>query len=323
MPAPFAPFRPLCPTARPSPRQAACPTCATLFGNSGQGILLGPGQPTSTCLDHRPTKVTERRTTLQFRAEFFNLFNHPQFNQVAPSSGTGGTVSQLPNVASASAGTITSTSVNSARHSARLEIHFLAHRKIGSPTSAAHTLCRGVSIVESLLMNEALKQAWEMLRASATQMGENPTIEEMRAFVENTRSSAQCRSRPASSSAWPMKTASPASGEPAEGPPHRTILYLHGGGYILGSSAAWKGLTGELALRCRRACSVARLPVAPEHPFPAAVEDALAAYRSGCWATEFPRSLSSLQETRPVVASRWPLCWPRVPPICRCPRLLT
>jgi len=91
--------------------QAACPTCATLFGNTGMGILMGPGQFNFDMSILKTTRITER-STLQFRAEFFNLLNHPQFNQVSPSSGTGGTVSQLPNVASNSSGIITSTSVN-------------------------------------------------------------------------------------------------------------------------------------------------------------------------------------------------------------------
>ncbi len=91
--------------------QAACPTCATLFGNSGMGLILGPGQFNFDMSILKTTKITER-STLQVRAEFYNLLNHPQFNQVAPSSGTGGTLAQLPNIASAGSGIITSTSVN-------------------------------------------------------------------------------------------------------------------------------------------------------------------------------------------------------------------
>jgi hypothetical protein len=91
--------------------QAACPTCATLFGNSGVGILPGPGQFNFDFSALKVTKITER-TTLQFRAEFFNLFNHPQFSGLNPGAGTGGTVSYLPQPLNAGASTITSTSVN-------------------------------------------------------------------------------------------------------------------------------------------------------------------------------------------------------------------
>jgi hypothetical protein len=91
--------------------QAACPTCATLFGSSGLGILLGPGQVNFDFSVIKTTRVTEK-TTLQFRAEFFNLWNHAQFANIRPGSGTGGTVSQLPQPLQAGQGIITSTSVN-------------------------------------------------------------------------------------------------------------------------------------------------------------------------------------------------------------------
>jgi acetyl esterase/lipase len=57
------------------------------------------------------------------------------------------------------------------------------------------------------------------------------------------------------------------------------LLFLHGGGYALGSAAAVAGLGAELArrARCRVVCVDYRL--APENPFPAAVDDALAVYR--------------------------------------------
>jgi len=57
------------------------------------------------------------------------------------------------------------------------------------------------------------------------------------------------------------------------------LLYLHGGGYVVGAPSTHAALAAGLA---RRAGVRAVLPdyrLAPEHPFPAAVEDALAAYR--------------------------------------------
>ena len=50
----------------------------TDFGNTGAGIALGPGQFNFDVTLQKTTKITER-STLLFRAEFFNLFNHPQF----------------------------------------------------------------------------------------------------------------------------------------------------------------------------------------------------------------------------------------------------
>lgn len=59
----------------------------------------------------------------------------------------------------------------------------------------------------------------------------------------------------------------------------RVLLYLHGGGYVIGSIATHRGLTAALsnAANCRVLALDYRL--APEHPYPAAVEDATKAYR--------------------------------------------
>ncbi len=59
----------------------------------------------------------------------------------------------------------------------------------------------------------------------------------------------------------------------------RAVLFLHGGAYVLGGAASHAGLAGQLG---RAAGAVAYLPeyrLAPEHPYPAALDDALAAYR--------------------------------------------
>jgi len=58
-----------------------------------------------------------------------------------------------------------------------------------------------------------------------------------------------------------------------------TILYLHGGGYVAGSPVTHRAVTGHLAARCRARVFAADYRLAPEYPFPAAVDDALAAYR--------------------------------------------
>jgi len=59
----------------------------------------------------------------------------------------------------------------------------------------------------------------------------------------------------------------------------RVICYLHGGGYVLGSINTHR----EMASRLSRAASARVLildyRLAPEHPFPAAVDDSTAAYR--------------------------------------------
>jgi len=56
--------------------------------------------------------------------------------------------------------------------------------------------------------------------------------------------------------------------------PGCAILYLHGGAFILGSARAFRHFVGQLAARAGMAAFVADYRLAPEHPFPAACEDA-------------------------------------------------
>ncbi len=59
----------------------------------------------------------------------------------------------------------------------------------------------------------------------------------------------------------------------------RVLLYLHGGAYLIGSPATHRSITSNLAKRCAMAVCALDYRLAPEHPYPAALEDALAAYR--------------------------------------------
>ncbi len=59
----------------------------------------------------------------------------------------------------------------------------------------------------------------------------------------------------------------------------RTILYLHGGGYVIGSVATHRGLAARLSRAAAARVLVIEYRLAPENPHPAAVEDAVAAYR--------------------------------------------
>lgn len=66
---------------------------------------------------------------------------------------------------------------------------------------------------------------------------------------------------------------------PDAGAPMRTILYLHGGGYYFCSPKSHRSLVFPLAVHSGARTFSLDYRLAPEHPFPAAVEDALAAYR--------------------------------------------
>lgn len=72
-------------------------------------------------------------------------------------------------------------------------------------------------------------------------------------------------------------------------PDARVLLYLHGGGYAVGSPRSHRALAGRLALALNAATYVPAYRLAPEHRFPAAFDDSLAAYQAllhGGWQGE-------------------------------------
>ena len=56
------------------------------------------------------------------------------------------------------------------------------------------------------------------------------------------------------------------------------ILYLHGGAYIVGSAPAYRNFVGQIASRAKLDAFIPNYRLAPEHAFPAAVDDARATY---------------------------------------------
>ncbi|MBW2087206.1 MAG: alpha/beta hydrolase, partial [Deltaproteobacteria bacterium] len=59
----------------------------------------------------------------------------------------------------------------------------------------------------------------------------------------------------------------------------RVILYLHGGGYVIGSINTHREMGSHISRAAEARVLMIEYRLAPEHPFPAAVEDAVAAYR--------------------------------------------
>lgn len=58
-----------------------------------------------------------------------------------------------------------------------------------------------------------------------------------------------------------------------------SLLYLHGGGYLLGSAFGYRSHAGALALASGTTALVPDYRLAPEHPYPAALEDSVTAYQ--------------------------------------------
>ena len=90
-----------------------------------------------------------------------------------------------------------------------------------------------------------------------------------------------CDGTPALLVGRPARAPSPDSRAPV-------VLHLHGGGYALGSAELSLPLAGRLAEAAGGWALVPDYRLAPEHPFPAALDDVLAAYR---WlARQYPRA---------------------------------
>jgi acetyl esterase/lipase len=103
-----------------------------------------------------------------------------------------------------------------------------------------------------------------------------PTFEEMRANFELMAQPAadDVRCEPVDAGGIPAEWLTP-----ADAGTERVILYLHGGGYVLGSINTHRELVSRIARASGARALLIDYRLAPEHPFPAAVEDATAAYR--------------------------------------------
>ena len=62
--------------------------------------------------------------------------------------------------------------------------------------------------------------------------------------------------------------------------PRHVVLYFHGGVYVMGDAFQAAGLASQVARRTRAKVISVDYRLAPEHPYPAAVDDALAAYQA-------------------------------------------
>ncbi len=75
--------------------------------------------------------------------------------------------------------------------------------------------------------------------------------------------------------------------------PRTAVLYLHGGAFVMGSAASYRSRASRVSYRCRAEVFVPEYRLAPEHPFPGALEDAVEAWRY----------LVSLQPEGPVLVA--------------------
>ena len=77
------------------------------------------------------------------------------------------------------------------------------------------------------------------------------------------------------------------------------VLYLHGGGYCSGSLDSHRQLASRIALASKLPVALLDYRLAPEDPFPAAVDDATAAYRDLVSSRDRPPTIWPSPATRP------------------------
>jgi epsilon-lactone hydrolase len=117
-----------------------------------------------------------------------------------------------------------------------------------------------------------------LLQAFVDYLRARPTVvdaESTRDFNEGHAALEGISSRPSNLGGVPAITLEPLVGEP-----ERTVVYYHGGGYVSGSPPdGYLPLAGAVALAARARVHAVDYRLAPEHRFPAAFDDCLAAYR--------------------------------------------
>jgi len=82
-----------------------------------------------------------------------------------------------------------------------------------------------------------------------------------------------------------------------ESRPDRHILYFHGGGHVSGSPEFYRDFTWRIAAAARARALMTYHRLAPEHPYPAAIEDAANAYRALVAGGADPRAMAVMGES--------------------------
>jgi epsilon-lactone hydrolase len=129
---------------------------------------------------------------------------------------------------------------------------------------------------ENQMASKELTSVIDMLKANP--LNPTATLPELRAWFEG--SMGQMPTVP-NTKVTPV-TVDGIKSEWVDAPGARTdhaILYLHGGGYVIGSPATHRSLASKLSEASKARVLVIDYRMAPEAPFPAAVEDGFKAYR--------------------------------------------
>lgn len=135
------------------------------------------------------------------------------------------------------------------------------------------------------MIGRALTQAFRLARGDRG-LDEESTLDDLAHYVTRMRprfESLAARARVPGDTSIEVDRMAPVPGEwvrprasPDDGP---VVLHLHGGAYTLGSPTTHRGMTRNLARAARGVAWVPDYRLAPENPFPAALDDAVRSYR--------------------------------------------
>ena len=184
----------------------------------------------------------------------------------------------------------------------------LAHDPVAAATRSPAEFEQNLNVAGNPMRRPQARRAFDLWRTALT--GEHRAagwLGERRGYAEFLRGRLHPagRARPAASVSCDGTPALQVGRPARDGAP--VVLHLHGGGYSMGSAELAVPLAGRLAEAVGGWSLVPDYRLAPEHPFPAAVHDVLAAYR---WlARRYPAApifVSGECAGALALASRWP-----------------
>ncbi len=126
------------------------------------------------------------------------------------------------------------------------------------------------------MASEQLKKVIDIVRSLQPSGASEPTIEQLRAGMEKVaeRVASDVHCEPIIAGKVRAEWVVPPGADT-----ERVLLYFHGGGYVMGSINTHRAMVARMARASGARALMIDYRLAPEHPFPAAVEDATAAYR--------------------------------------------
>lgn len=124
------------------------------------------------------------------------------------------------------------------------------------------------------MASEQLQQAMDMFKEMGAKMTQAKNMDDMRAIMIETQAPDGVTCTPVEAGGVSAEWSVAAGVDEA-----KVVLYVHGGGYVMGSAGSHRDVTGRLSKAAGARVLSLNYRLAPEHPFPAPVDDAVAAYR--------------------------------------------